>query len=83
MLHSAQISHDWYNTYVIIENNVCFWLCQLKKHTGNRYLQITSTSTSTFTNTPTPHKAPKSRRSKMNIRHICNHRPIITKMALW
>ena len=33
--------------------------------------------------TSTPHKTPKSCRSKMNIRHICNHCLVITKMALW
>ena len=49
-IHDAQniqISqkHDGYNTYVIIENNVPSWLCELKKHTGHRDLQITSTST--------------------------------------
>ena len=44
---SIQISqkHDGYNTYVITENNVPPWLCGLKKHTGHRYSQITSTST--------------------------------------
>ena len=25
---------DKYNTYAIIENNVPYWLCGLKKHTG-------------------------------------------------
>ena len=80
---SAQISrkHDGYNIYLIIENNVPSWLCGLKKLTGHRYLQITSTSTST--STCTPHKAPNSRRRKLNIRRICSHCPVITKVALW
>ena len=76
---SAQISrkHDGYNTYLIIVNNVPSWLCGLKKLKGHKYLKITSTSTST------PHKAPNSRRRKLNIRRICSHCLVITKVALW
>ena len=59
------------------------WLFGLKKHIGHRYLYVTYTFTSTYTNTTTPHKAPKSRRSKINIIHISNNCQVINKMALW